>query len=80
MNIGPLIIITLIGLAINAGYFIYTWVAMRGTVGMRVLGMQLGHEQDGRTITYQQGSSAGCCWVHRSASPSCSTRGRDSVS
>lgn len=37
-----------------AAYFIYTWVAMRGTVGMRLLGMQIGHEADGRTLTYQQ--------------------------
>lgn len=55
VNFGPLLIITLIGLAVNAAYFIYTWVALRGTVGMKVLGMQVGHEGDGRTITYQQG-------------------------
>jgi uncharacterized RDD family membrane protein YckC len=36
--------------AIAGGYFIYTWTAMRGTVGMRALGMQIGHESDGRTI------------------------------
>ncbi len=35
-------------------YFIYTWVAMRGTAGMKVLGMQIGHQSDGRTLTYQQ--------------------------
>ncbi|MEA2621317.1 MAG: hypothetical protein QOH61_227 [Chloroflexota bacterium] len=39
---------------VTAGYFIYTWVAMRGTIGMRLLGMQIGNETDGRTITYQQ--------------------------
>ncbi len=54
VNLGPLIVVTLIGLAINAAYFIYTWVNMRGTVGMKVLGMQIGHEADGRTITYNQ--------------------------
>ncbi len=31
-------------------YFWYTWTKMRATVGMRLLGMQIGHEVDGRTI------------------------------
>lgn len=44
----------LIGQLIWAGYFIYTWVAMRGTIGMKLLGLQIGHETDGRNITYQQ--------------------------
>lgn len=44
----------LLAAIVSAAYFIYTWVAMRGTPGMKVLGMQLGHEADGRTITYQQ--------------------------
>jgi uncharacterized RDD family membrane protein YckC len=44
----------LIGLAISAGYFIYTWTAMRGTVGMKVLGMQVGNAADGATLTMEQ--------------------------
>jgi uncharacterized RDD family membrane protein YckC len=44
----------LIGQLIWVGYFIYTWVAMRGTIGMKLLGLQIGHEIDGRTITYEQ--------------------------
>jgi uncharacterized RDD family membrane protein YckC len=43
-----------VGLAISAGYFIYTWTAMRATVGMRVLGMQIGNEGDGTTLTQNQ--------------------------
>jgi uncharacterized RDD family membrane protein YckC len=35
---------------IAAVYFIYMWTAMRGTIGMRALGMQIGHESDGHTI------------------------------
>lgn len=35
-------------------YFVYMWTAMRGTVGMRLLGMQIGHESDGRTIDMNQ--------------------------
>ena len=37
-----------------AAYFIFLWVSMRGTIGMKMLGLQIGHESDGRTITYQQ--------------------------
>jgi len=48
------IIQTLIALAISAGYFIYTWTSMRATVGMRVLGMQIGNAGDGKTITTEQ--------------------------
>ena len=44
----------IVGLAINAGYFIYTWTAMRGTIGMKVLGMQIGNAGDGKTMTMDQ--------------------------
>jgi uncharacterized RDD family membrane protein YckC len=44
----------LIGQAIWAAYFIFLWVSQRGTIGMKLLGLQIGHETDGRTITYQQ--------------------------
>ncbi len=37
-----------------AGYFWYTWTHMRGTVGMKLLGMQIGHETDGHTIGSDQ--------------------------
>ncbi len=40
--------------AISAAYFIYMWTAMRGTVGMKVLGMQIGSEKDGATLTMDQ--------------------------
>jgi uncharacterized RDD family membrane protein YckC len=43
-----------VALAISAGYFIYTWTAMRGTVGMKLLGMQVGNAADGATITMEQ--------------------------
>jgi uncharacterized RDD family membrane protein YckC len=41
---------TLLSYAVIAGYFFLTWTRMRATVGMRLLGMQIGHEIDGRTI------------------------------
>ncbi len=37
-----------------AAYFIYLWVSRRGTFGMTLLGMQIGNESDGRTLTYDQ--------------------------
>ncbi|MDQ3554015.1 MAG: RDD family protein [Chloroflexota bacterium] len=40
--------------AIVGAYFVYTWTAMRGTLGMKVLGMQIGDQADGRTITFNQ--------------------------
>jgi uncharacterized RDD family membrane protein YckC len=44
----------ILGLALSAGYFIYTWTAMRGTIGMKALGMQIGNQTDGATITMDQ--------------------------
>jgi uncharacterized RDD family membrane protein YckC len=44
-----------IGLLISAAYFIYTWTRMRATVGMRLLGMQIGNAGDGKTLTTEQG-------------------------
>jgi uncharacterized RDD family membrane protein YckC len=44
----------ILGYALIGGYFIYMWTKMRGTVGMRLLGMQIGHEADGRTIDMNQ--------------------------
>lgn len=40
--------------AIIAAYFWFTWTRMRGTVGMKLLGMQIGHETDGRTVDNNQ--------------------------
>ena len=45
----------IVGLLISAGYFIYMWTRTRATVGMRLLGMQIGNAGDGQTITTEQG-------------------------
>jgi len=45
----------ILALLISAGYFIYTWTRMRGTLGMRALGMQIGNAGDGATMTTTQG-------------------------
>lgn len=44
----------IVGSIISAGYFIYTWTN-RATIGMRILGMQIGNAGDGKTITTDQG-------------------------
>jgi len=54
VNYGGLLINAVIGAAISAGYFIYTWTSMRGTVGMKALGMQIGNAVDGKTLTMDQ--------------------------
>ncbi|MFI5255300.1 MAG: RDD family protein [Candidatus Limnocylindrales bacterium] len=53
-NYLAVVVIGLIGLAVSAGYFIYTWTRMRGTIGMRALGMQIGNEGNGATLTQNQ--------------------------
>ena len=64
-----------VGLAISAGYFTYTWTAMRGTIGMKALGMQIGNAGDGRPSSRTRRSAAGSsCSVRRSSPRRCSTR------
>ncbi len=48
------VIYAAISLVVGAGYFIYTWTSMRASVGMRVLGMQVGNAFDGKTLTMEQ--------------------------
>ncbi len=54
VNYVGLVVSAIVGAAISAGYFIYTWTSMRGTVGMRALGMQIGNASDGKTLTMDQ--------------------------
>lgn len=48
------IVYALVGTAISAVYFIYTWTAMRGTIGQKALSMQVGNAPDGKTISQDQ--------------------------
>jgi uncharacterized RDD family membrane protein YckC len=48
------IVYALVGTAISAVYFIYTWTSMRGTVGQKALSMQVANAADGRTLTQEQ--------------------------
>jgi uncharacterized RDD family membrane protein YckC len=54
-HIVSVILSTALGVALSAGYYIYTWTAMRGTFGQRALGMQVGNAADGATLTMEQG-------------------------
>jgi uncharacterized RDD family membrane protein YckC len=54
LNFGSLFVAAVLNLVIGAAYFIYMWSQLRGTVGMKVLGLQIGDEHDGRSISYQQ--------------------------
>lgn len=53
-TVASLLVASIIGYAVWAAYFIYLWSAQRATLGMRVLGMQIGHESDGRSLTTSQ--------------------------
>lgn len=48
------LILGVIGLVISGAYFIYMWTSARATVGMKVLGMQIGNAGDGATLTTDQ--------------------------
>ena len=54
VNYMAVLVSGVLGLAISAGYFIYTWTSMRATFGMKALGMQIGNEGDGATLTMNQ--------------------------
>jgi uncharacterized RDD family membrane protein YckC len=54
VNWAATIVYAIVGTAISAGYFIYTWVSMRGTFGQKALSMQVGNAPDGATITQNQ--------------------------
>ena len=54
INYVRVLVNAVVGLAISAAYFVYTWTRMRGTFGMKALGMQVGNYPDGKTLTQDQ--------------------------
>lgn len=48
------IVVGAIGLLVAAGYFVWTWTNRRATLGMQLLGMQIGNAGDGKTLTNDQ--------------------------
>ena len=48
------IVTLIVSMIVSAVYWIYTWTRMRGSPGMKVLGMQVGNYPDGATLTQNQ--------------------------
>ena len=48
------VVLGVVSLAGSAIYFIYTWTAMRATIGQRVLGLETVNAADGATLTMDQ--------------------------
>ena len=51
---GSSLLQTIVAYALVSGYFIYLWTTRRATFGMSLLGLQVGHEVDGRTLDLNQ--------------------------
>lgn len=54
LNVGAFLVVGVAQLGISFGYFGYSWVALRGTPGMKMLGLQIGDEADGHSISWNQ--------------------------
>jgi uncharacterized RDD family membrane protein YckC len=54
VNYVTVLVTALVSTAINGVYFIWTWTNMRGSLGQKVLSMQVGNEGDGKTLTMNQ--------------------------
>jgi uncharacterized RDD family membrane protein YckC len=54
VNTGATLISTLVSTLINGIYFVGSWITWRATPGQRILGMQVGNETDGATLTTNQ--------------------------
>jgi uncharacterized RDD family membrane protein YckC len=51
---GSSLLQTIVAYALVAGYFVFLWTSRRATFGMSLLGLQVGHEVDGRTMDLNQ--------------------------
>jgi uncharacterized RDD family membrane protein YckC len=54
VNYATVLVTALVSTAINGVYFIWTWTQMRGSLGQKLLSMQVGNEGDGKTLTTNQ--------------------------
>lgn len=54
LNLLPFLIVSIGNFAMSFGYFGYSWAVLRSTPGMKLLGLQIGDERDGRTIEWNQ--------------------------
>jgi uncharacterized RDD family membrane protein YckC len=54
VNVIGFLIYLVVGIAISFFYFTWMWRNRRATIGMQVLGMQVGNANDGKTLTSDQ--------------------------
>jgi len=54
VNYATVLVTALVSTAINGVYFIWTWMNQRGSLGQKLLSMQVGNEGDGKTLTMNQ--------------------------
>jgi len=54
LDVVAFLVVALLQLGISFGYFGYFWTATRATLGMKLLGLQIGDEIDGRSISWRQ--------------------------
>jgi uncharacterized RDD family membrane protein YckC len=54
LEVVPFVAVTGLELAISFVYFGYLWVTLRATAGMKLLGLQIGDEVDGHSISWKQ--------------------------
>lgn len=54
ISTGSALVVVIVNLVISIGYWVWSWSSRRMTVGMQLLGLQIGSETDGSTITTNQ--------------------------
>ncbi len=54
LNVAAFLVVAIAQLAISFGYFAYAWVMLRGTAGMKMLGLRIGDQDDGHSISWDQ--------------------------
>jgi uncharacterized RDD family membrane protein YckC len=60
LDVAAFVVVIVIQLALSLGYFAGAWVTARSTPGMRLLGLRIGDEADGRPIGWR---AAGIRWL-----------------
>jgi uncharacterized RDD family membrane protein YckC len=54
LNIGAFLVVGIVAVTVSFVYFTYSWVVLRATPGMRLLGLRIGDQIDGRAISWDQ--------------------------
>jgi uncharacterized RDD family membrane protein YckC len=54
LNVGAFLVVAIAATAISFAYFAYSWVMLRATPGMRLLGLRIGDQRDGHAISWDQ--------------------------